>query len=156
MLDRYQVFSTAVSCLYHDIQKIERMEMAKFGMKGPQAQCLLAMRSHPEGITASRLCQLCERDKAAISRTLAELEKTGMVRREERNGSKYRACLFLTEQGWKAAETVCTKARLAVEQAGDGLDDQSREVFYAALTRISENLHALCQSGIPAGEPEER
>lgn len=156
MLDRYQVFSTAVSCLYHDIQKIERMEMAKFGMKGPQAQCLLAMRSHPEGITASRLCQLCERDKAAISRTLAELETMGMVRREARNGSKYRACLFLTDRGWAAAESVCAKACLAVEQAGAGLDDESREVFYASLTRIAENLHALCQSGIPAGKPEER
>jgi aminoglycoside phosphotransferase family enzyme len=74
MTRKYEIFSTVVSSLYHDIQKIERTEMAKYGLKGPHAQCLVVMARYPEGITASRLCELCERDKAAISRTVAELE----------------------------------------------------------------------------------
>lgn len=154
MDERYQVFSTAVSCLYHDIQKIERTEMAKYGMKGPQAQCLLAMSQYPQGITAAALCQICERDKAAISRTLAELEQQGMVCRQEANGSRYRARLLLTPQGQAAARTVGEKARLAVEQAGAGLDDQQREIFYEVLAIIAKNLHNICKNGIQTRDAE--
>ena len=148
MVSRYEIFSTAISSMYHDIQKIERVEMAKYGMKGPQAQCLLAMSRYPQGITAARLCELCERDKAAISRTLAELEQSGMVHRESANGSRYRASWMLTGQGKAAAATVSRTAQLAVEQAGAGLDDEKREVFYQALALISENLHNICKNGI--------
>lgn len=149
MENRYELLSSSISCMYHDIQKIERVEMAKYGLKGPHAQCLLAMKKHPEGITAARLCEVCEKDKAAISRILAELESCGMIYRENRNGSRYRAGLKLTEQGKIAAETVVEKAHLAVELAGTGFGEEEREVFYRVLSIIAENLHGLCQKGLP-------
>ena len=148
MISKYELFSASVSCMYHDIQKIERLEMAKYGLKGPHAQCLLAMSRHPAGITAARLCEICEKDKAAISRILAELEQSGMVVQEMPNGSKYRAILTLTEQGKSAAATVSHKAQLAVEQAGAGLNDAQREVFYQVLSLIAGNLHTICKEGI--------
>lgn len=149
MLSKYEKISMWVSSLQHDIQKIERVEMAKFGMKGSHAQCILAISRHPEGITAARLCEACEKDKAAISRTLAELETMGIVMR---TGSRYRACLTLTEQGMTIAKTVNEKAQLAVAQAGEGLDDRSREVFYSVLARIAGNLHAICRNGLDGKE----
>ena len=148
MISKYELFSASVSCMYHDIQKIERVEMAKFGLKGPHAQCLLAMSRYPEGVTSARLCEICEKDKAAISRTVAELEAQGLVVRNERNGSRYRALLTLTEQGREAARSVNAKARQAVEQAGAGLDDAQREVFYRVLALIAGNLHAICKDGL--------
>ena len=148
MISKYELFSTSVSCLYRDIQRIERNEMAKFGLKGPHAQCLLVMHKYPEGITAARLCEACEKDKAAISRILAELEEAGMILRENRNGSRYRASLKLTEQGVIAAEAVARKARLAVELAGNGFGEAEREVFYRVLAIIAGNLHQICQTGL--------
>lgn len=148
MISRYEIISSSVSCMYHDIQKIERTEMVKFGLKGPHAQCLLVMSRHPEGITAAQLCELCEKDKAAISRTLAELEQSGMVLRTERNGTRYRANLTLTEQGKAAAQAVKQRAQLAVERAGEGLDDAQREVFYHVLALIAGNLHTICKDGL--------
>ncbi len=152
MVSRYESFSTCISCMYHDIQRIERAEMARYGLKGPHAQCLLAMSRYPEGITSVRLCQICEKDKAAISRIVAELEQMGMVRRTEHNGTRYRASLTLTEQGQTAAKAVEEKARLAVERAGAGLDDKSREVFYSVLALIAGNLHAICKNGLTEAE----
>ena len=149
MENRYELISGAISCMYHDIQKIERIEMARYGLKGPHAQCLLAMKKHPEGITAARLCEVCEKDKAAVSRILAELEESGMVLRETRNGSRYRAQLLLTEQGKVAAEAVVAKARQAVELVGTGFGDEDRETFYRVLSIIAGNLHKLCRSGLP-------
>ena len=152
MVSRYELFSSSISCIHHDIQKIERMEMANYGLKGPHAQCLLAISHYPEGITAARLCEICEKDKAAISRTLSELEDADMIRRENRNGSRYRATLTLTEQGSAAAQAVSEKARLAVERAGTGLDDAQREIFYQVLALIAGNLHALCREGLKKEE----
>jgi len=148
MENRYEQFSSSIACMYHDIQKIERMEMAKYGLKGPHAQCLLAMKKYPEGITAARLCETCEKDKAAISRILTELELSGMITREQRNGSRYRANLRLTEQGNAAASAVTDKARLAVEKAGVGFGEEEREVFYRVLGIIAGNLHELCRVGL--------
>ena len=148
MENRYELLSGAISCMYHDIQKIERVEMARYGLKGPHAQCLLAMKNHPEGITAARLCEVCEKDKAAVSRTLAELEEGGMIYRENRNGSRYRSALMLTEQGEIAAEAVVEKARMAVERAGIGFGEAEREVFYRVLAIIAGNLHKLCKEGL--------
>ena len=148
MESRYELLSGAISGIYHDIQKIQRVEMAKYDLKGPYAQCLLALKKHPDGITAARLCEICEKDKAAVSRILAELEDSGMVNREHRNGSRYRASLTLTEQGMAAADAVVEKARLAVEVAGIGFDEKEREVFYRVLAIIAGNLHKLCRDGL--------
>jgi len=148
MLDRYELLSLSISSMYHDIQKIERVEMAKFGLKGPHAQCILALSRHAEGLTVSQLCEICDKDKAAISRTVSELENAGMVLRGDRNGNRYRAPLTLTEQGAAAAQAVSERAHLAVEQAGLGLEDEQRQIFYQVLALISHNLHAICKDGL--------
>ena len=149
---RYELLSGAISTLYHDIQKIERVEMAGYGLKGPHAQCLFALNRCPQGATSARLCELCEKDKAAISRTVSELEEAGLVSRVAHNGSRYRAMLVLTESGRETAGRVTRKVALAVEQAGEGIEDARREVFYSVLARISENLHTICKEGIKEGE----
>lgn len=148
MIGRFEQFCTAISSIQHSIAKIERVEMEKYGLKGPHAQCLLALSRYPQGMTATQLCELCEKDKAAISRIVAELEDVGLVERLERNGTRYRAALVLTADGQKAAQTVSRTAQLAVERAGEGLTDADREVFYRVLDQISENLHTICKDGL--------
>ena len=148
MLHRYQQFSTAISCLYHDIQKLERVEMAKYGLKGPHAHCLKVMAEFPEGITSAELTEQCEKDKAAISRAVAELEEAGLLVRCQRDGLRYRARLVLTPEGQEAAGKVIARVQLAVERAGAGLDEEERTVFYRVLGRIAENLHAVCEDGL--------
>ena len=152
MISKYEIFSTVVSSLYHDIQRIERQEMAKYGLKGPHAQCLVIMDRYREGITAARLCEICERDKAAVSRTVAELEEAGLITRREQNGIRYRVPLMLTEEGRAAARNVNAVAGRAVEQAGFGLNDSQREVFYQVLGHIAQNLHAISRDGLKEKE----
>ena len=148
MISKYEIFSTVVSSLYHDIQKIERMEMAKYGLKGPHAQCLVILDRYPEGITASRLCEVCDKDKAAISRTIAELEERGLVERKTKNGNAYRASLVLTEAGLYAANQISYLAATAAEKAGADLTEEQREQFYGALSMIANNLSRLYKEGV--------
>lgn len=148
MISRFEQFSSSVSCIYRYIQRIERMEMAKYGLKGPHAQCLLAMSRYPEGITSGELVKICDKDKAAISRTVAELENSGMIERQGRNGNMYRALIRLTQKGEAAARHVDERARLAVEKAGEGMTDDQRAVFYAVLGLIANNLQTISEDGL--------
>lgn len=148
MVSRFEQFSSSVACIYRCIQKIERVEMAKYGLKGPHAQCLLAMRHNPEGVTSSQLCTICDKDKAAISRTVGELEQEGMIQRDVKGSNRYRALLRLTAQGQTAAAQVEERAKLAVEKAGDGMSDEQRAVFYAVLDLIAGHLQTICEEGL--------
>ena len=148
MVARFEQFSASVACIYRNIQKIERMEMAKYGLKGPHAQALLAMKRYPDGLTSGELVKLCDKDKAAISRTVAELEQEGMIRRIGKNGNLYRAALILTERGQEAASHVAERAKRAVEAAGAGLSDEHRKIFYASLDLIAGHLQSLGEHGL--------
>ena len=73
MLSRYEQFSYIVSGINRHIQKLERDEMIKFGYKGAFAQYLVAMRHYPKGVTAAQLSEICDKDKAAVSRIVTEM-----------------------------------------------------------------------------------
>lgn len=147
MVSRFEHFSSSISCIYRYIQKIERVEMEKYGLKGPYAQCLLTMRRYPEGITAARLCEVCDKDKAAVSRMVAELEEKSLISRSDA-GNRYRMLLKLTPLGEEAANHVEQRAKLAVEEAGAGLTDQQRATLYAVLDLIAGNLQEMCINGL--------
>lgn len=152
MLDRFEQFTSAISAMYRDVQKIERDEMEKQGLRGAFAQYLLAISRHPEGITAAALCEVCDKDKAAVSRIIGEMEAKGLLEKENDGTSQYRSRLRLTEQGQKTAAFVRERASIAVEMAGSGLSDEDRKIFYSALGRISGNLQQICREGIPSKE----
>lgn len=149
MISRFEQFSSAISSIYKYIQKIEREEMAKYGLKGPQVQCLMALERNPDGLTAARLCELCEKDKAAISRTLAQMEKNGLVCRED---TGYRAVIRLTDKGLNTARHIGRVVEEAVELAGKGLSDGERKVFYAALELVSSNLRSISEKGLTTAD----
>ena len=149
MLDRFEQFSYSISNIYKHITKIEREEMEKYGLRGAYAQYLVTMTHYPEGITSSKLSEICDRDKAAISRIVSEMEDKGLVIRQTDKDNMYRARLVLTEEGKKAAEFVCERAEKAVNAAGQGLGDDDRKIFYGALAIIEANLRRISQTGIP-------
>ena len=149
MVDRYEHFSGLISGVYRQIQKLEREEMEKYGFKGAFAQYLLAMNHHPEGMTAAQLCEVCDKDKAAVSRVLAEMEEKGLVQKTGEKAHSYRAALTLTSEGHSAAAFVEKRATVAVFKAGEGLSDADRKIFYAALELINTNLKKICDNGIP-------
>ena len=148
MLSRFEQFCSAISIINHAIQKIERVEMSKYGLKGPHAQCLLVISQYPEGITAAKLCEICEKDKAAVSRTVAELEAADMIIRQDPDGKRYRCQLNLTEKGVQVAENVGRLVHAAVSKASEGYDEKNREIFIHVLNLIARNLQDICRDGL--------
>ena len=149
MQGRYEQFSYIVSVINRHIQKIERDEMIKHGHKGAFAQYLMAMRHYPDGITAAQLSEICDKDKAAVSRVVAEMMDKGLVQRICSNDTVYRAKLTLTAEGCRIAEFVSQRGTAAVEAVGNELSDEQRRLFYGTLDFIAAKLKKLSHDGIP-------
>lgn len=149
MNDRYEQFSYTVSSIYRQIQKIEREEMERYGYRGAFAQYLVTLNRFPDGLTAAEICEICDRDKAAVSRITAEMEEKGLIVREFKANSLYRAKLKLTKEGIKAARFVSERARAAVETTGGELSDEDRKILYSALMLIKEKLQIIAKEGLP-------
>ena len=148
MIERFSQFCTSIASIQRSILTIERVEMAKYGLKGPHANCLVAMARYPEGITAARLCDICDKDKAAISRTVSELEDAGMVLRQDPDGKRYRSVLRLSEKGKEIANRVNDMVLLAVAKASDGYDKEKQQVFARVLNLVAGNLQEICRDGL--------
>lgn len=156
MLSRFEQFTYVISGINRYIQKLERDEMVKCGYKGSFAQYLAAMNHYEEGITSAQLCEICDRDKAAVSRVVAEMEGCGLIQRVGAKENKYRARLYLTEKGKEVAAFVAERARTAVKAVGEELTDRERAILYATLDQIASKLQTLTKEGIPEQEVEAR
>ena len=149
MLDRFERFSLAISEIDRCWHKLAAEEMAKYGLNSPHAVYLNVLRQHEDGITATRLGELCGKNKADVSRMVSILMEKGLVEKQAVGGNMYRALLRLTPAGLDAANHTQTRAALAVELAGKGLSEEERRVFYYALERIASNLQVLSKNGLP-------
>jgi DNA-binding MarR family transcriptional regulator len=150
MVTRFEQFVSAINGIHRCIQRIERSEMEKYGLKGYHAQYLMALMRYEEGVTAVQMCDICDVNKAAVSRSISELENEGLVVRRSREGTStaYRATLVLTDKGKEAAKWVSLRAQEAVEKAGSGLSADDRAAMYNALENISCNLRAICKEAL--------
>ena len=145
MIQRFEQFSYDISSIYRLILKLEKEEMEKNGYRGSYALYLSVMSRYPGGITAARLGELCDRDKAGLSRTIGEMEANGLVRRECYKDNFYRAKLILTPKGKEAAQFVRQRAEWAVTAAGQGISEEDRRTMYACLEIIEANLRKICE-----------
>ena len=148
MLDRFEKFSLAIAEINRCWHKIAAGELSKYDLKASHVTYLLTLARYPEGLTAPKLAELCDRDKADVSRMLSILEARGLVTKDGIGGNRYRGCLRLTPEGQTVAEALSRRAELAVEQAGEGLTERERIIFYTSMDTITKNLRRICQEGL--------
>ena len=148
MLDRFERFSLAIAEISRCWHKIAAEELSKYDLKASHVTYLLTLTRCPEGVTAPKLAELCDRDKADVSRMLSILETKGLVTKDGISANRYRGCLRLTPEGKAVAEELSRRAKLAVEQAGAGLTEKNRAIFYDSLETITKNLRRICQEGL--------
>lgn len=149
MVDRFARFSLAISKIYRHWHQIAGAVMETYGLKSSCALYLITLNRHPQGITAARLSEICDRNKADVSRAAAELEKKGFLVKE---GAPYRSLLHLTAEGEELAKALCEQAGKAVEAGSKGILPEQRALFYEKLEQIAVNLEKMSREGIPNGE----
>lgn len=145
MIHRFENLTTGISQIYKSIQRIKKHEMHSFGLKGTHVMCLYFLGSHPDGLTAADLCNLCKEDKAGISRIMSDLEERGFISYgHSQDKKRYRAKAYLTSIGKKQASKVKDLILRATIEGGKGITEEERAVFYRVLFLISDNLAQVC------------
>ena len=146
MIQRFEIFVNAITQIYRSIQKLKIQEMASFGLKGTHVMCLFQLQKHPEGLTSAKLTQLCEEDKAAISRALSQLQEKKLISFEEIPGQRrYRSLITLTPKGYEITSQMYEKIMNSVGVGAQGYNEEERETFYHVLLLITKNLQKAAE-----------
>ena len=139
---RFETFTVLIGKISRNIKRLKSCQMAQLDLKGPHVSCLYYLYRSGT-LTAAELCDRCEEDKAAISRSLDFLEQNGyLVCRTEKN-KKYKAPLALTPKGVQAGQEVSERIERVLSLASQGLTEEERKIMYGALEKISSNLEKL-------------
>lgn len=144
MENRFKIFTVLTSKINRFIRKIKTEEMAEFDLKSAHVSCLYYLYAE-NTLTAKELCDICDEDKAAISRSLEYLENNGYLKCESKTIKRYKSPIELTEKGKRIANKIGEKIERILEEAGSGLSEENRIAIYKSLKLISENLEKLCE-----------
>lgn len=136
MDNRFECFSSYISSIYKNIQRLKELKIKEYGLKSIHVMCLFYLR-HYENVTNSMLVKLTNEDKGAISRALAYLDENGYISCVK----KYKSAILLLEKGKEVAEYIDSESDNAVSFAGNAYNEEERKLFYDMLKTISENLN---------------
>ena len=117
MQQRFETFTVLIAKISRSIRRIKAEEMSEFHLKGPHVSCLYYL-TQLGPLTAGQLCDRCEEDKAAVSRSLEYLEQNGYVTRPDK---RYRSPLTLTEKGQETGRAIAGKIDRLAEAASEGI-----------------------------------
>ena len=143
MQERFKTFTVLITKINRSIRRIKTEEMAEFNLKSPHVSCLYYLYK-AQTLTAKELCDICEEDKAAVSRSIEYLETNGYVTCNSKMQKRYRTPLELTEKGREIGARIVERIDRILGAASEGLDEAERLVMYRSLALISENLQKLC------------
>lgn len=143
MDERFQLFTVLITSINRSIRRIKTEEMAEFELKSHHVSCLYYL--YKEGaLTAKELCDICEEDKANISRSIKDLESRGYLFCNTKRMKRYQSPLELTEQGKLLAARIEAKVNHVLSIASKGLSDEERQMMYHCLETIDQNLQSIC------------
>ncbi len=145
MEQRYTTFSLLLINISRCVQKIKNAEMATLGLKGKQVQCLFGLYLCEEGVSLTKLGQMCGEDKGMMSRTIKELTEEGLVYVDVKSNRKYKNPIRLTEKGERIAGIVAEKISVLLEEGSSGITEDERTQLYHSLGIISDNLIEICK-----------
>ena len=143
MDERFETFTVLINQISRSIRRIKAEQMESINLKGPHVSCLYYLSKNGP-LTAAELCDRCEEDKAAVSRSLDYLEQNGYLQIPE--GKRYRRPLVLTQKGSAAGAEVSRRIDSIVALASCDILEEDRLAMYRALSVISKNLEKIYQN----------
>lgn len=143
MHQRFRTFTLLNAQISRCLRRIKTEEMADIRLKSGHVSCLHYLYEVGP-MTARELCEICEEDKANISRSMEYLEKNGYISPLPDEKRRYKRRYTLTEKGMEAAVLIDEKIEHMLSRAGKGVSEEDRHIMYASLAKISTNLQRIC------------
>ena len=142
MQERFEKFTTLTSRIRRAIRKIKTEEMAEFDLKTSHLFVLyLLYKKGP--LTSKELSELCKEDKGSLSRSIEQLENSELIIVDTTEHKKYKTPFTLTQKGEVITKKLIEKMDDIIIEAGDGVSDEERIIFYKTLDKINNNLEKI-------------
>lgn len=134
-------FVVATNAFNYCIQAIKAEEIKSTKLKGAETMLLLYLGFNPQGLTNTELVECSKMDKAAVSRSLAELAKEKFIRFEYRNGkSRYGAHAVLTTTGKEATDHIVERISKVLTKALGHLSAEDKKSFITNMAAVASAM----------------
>ena len=143
MQQRFRNFTLLNAQISRCLRRIKTEEMADIKLKSGHVSCMYYLYAVGP-LTAKELCDMCEEDKANVSRSMEYLEQNGYLAPLPDEKRLYKRRYTLTEKGTEAAKRLDEKIERVLAIAGEGVTEENRAIMYASLAKVSANLQRIC------------
>lgn len=146
--ERFEQFSSLISGIYRDIQKIKAKWTEPLGMKSVHIFWVYLLRNHPEGLSASELSRHSQSNRSLVSREIRELMDLGYVQAQSSKHRRYGQKLTLTASGQQVAERISEASLNIQKQVNAGIPEEDLNIFYRTMGILMENFHQLAEQSL--------
>jgi DNA-binding MarR family transcriptional regulator len=142
--ERFEQFSSLISGIYRDIQKLKNKWTEALGMKSVHIFWVYLLKNHPEGLTASELSRHSQSNRSLVSREIQELVDLGYIQVQKCSGTRrYGQKFYLTDSGMATAKQISTASLEIQNKVNSGIPEQDLVVLYRTLHTLLNNFHHL-------------
>ena len=138
--DRFNKFCSLLGGATKSINKLKSKYMMHYGLTSAHTMCIRYLYVSPEGLNRMELAEMCDIDKAQISRTVNELCAKGYLTESENETNNYRKRLKLTPMGKDTADEINKAVNEIHAFVSDDLSAEQLETFYSTFDVICARL----------------
>ena len=138
--DRFNRFCSLLCGATKSINKLKSKYMMHYGLTSAHTMCIRYLDSSADGLTRMELTEMCDIDKAQISRTVNELCAKGYLTETENECNNYRKRLKLTPMGKDTADEINKAVSEIHAFVSNDLGAEQLETFYSTFDIICERL----------------
>ena len=144
--ERFEEFTSLISSIYRDIQKLKTKWTEPLGMKAVHIFWVYLLNKHPQGLSASELSRHSQSNRSLVSREIQELIDLGYVYAEpSTQHRRYGQKLKLTPTGKTAAERIAEATLQIQNKVNAGISETDLIIFYRTLEILMGNFHTLTE-----------
>ena len=125
--------------IMHRYNQNVQAEIAPLGLSVPKMRALAALAAK-ETLTVNELAVFAVAEQSTMSRTVDQMERDGLIRRDVHPEDSRARVVTLTEAGQKAYAAVWPIMRKAEAALLDGLEPGETEVLREILNRVLRNV----------------
>ena len=145
--ERFEEFSSLISCVHGNIQKLKARYTTQLGLKAVHVCWLYLLRTHPEGMSASELASAVQSNRSLISREIDALFDKGIIYTQGNGGKRrYGWKLMLTDKGKQLADVISAVITDTQNAVSRDISEEDLATFYRTLRILSNSFEQLAKN----------
>lgn len=136
----YRLLVNLANRIIQDGQACLNLAMRRHGLSSPEANVLMFLYTSGDGVRQDSIVSGIDVSKAAISRTVASLERKGLIMRTRSQSDRRSYQIILTDKARELQGYIQRRYEDMIRAAAEGIPDQTVEESIQVFERVAENL----------------